>query len=147
MRKSSSSDAVTTFLGAEASIEGTINFEGTIRVDGRVSGTIRSVSGTLIVGEKAVIDGDVFVGVAVVLGKVSGMIEAASRIEVYPPANIEGNIQSPVISIDAGVVFQGNCSMPSRNRTSEVPERVSTGESGGDSAKDKKNSKKLLTFD
>ena len=107
-------DAITTFLGADASVEGTVSFEGTIRVDGRVTGKVTSASGTVIIGEKAVIDGDVSVDVAIIKGRVNGTVDAASRIEVYPPAAIEGDIHAPVISIDAGVKFNGNCSMASR---------------------------------
>ncbi|MFZ5563263.1 MAG: bactofilin family protein [Thermodesulfobacteriota bacterium] len=107
-------EAITTFLGPETSVEGVVDFEGMIRVDGRVRGKVTSASGTVIVGEKAVIDGDVTVAVAIVKGRVKGTIDAATRIEVYPPAAIEGDIHAPVISIDAGVVFNGNCSMSSR---------------------------------
>lgn len=107
------SEAITTFLGAGASIEGEINFDGTIRIDGKVSGKIESSAGTVIVGEKAVIEGNIIVAVAVVMGRIKGTVHATDRIEVYPPASIDGDIQAPVISIDAGVAFNGMCAMPS----------------------------------
>ncbi|MDY6906059.1 MAG: polymer-forming cytoskeletal protein [Thermodesulfobacteriota bacterium] len=115
MAKTKRSESITTFLGSDASVEGTIQFDGTIRLDGRVSGKIVSNGGTVIIGEKAVIDGDIAVGVAIIMGRVKGMIDAADRIEVYPPADIEGDIHAPVISIDAGVKFNGNCAMKARN--------------------------------
>ncbi|MDY6823390.1 MAG: polymer-forming cytoskeletal protein [Thermodesulfobacteriota bacterium] len=115
MGKSKRSESITTFLGSDASVEGVINFDGTIRLDGQVSGRITSNGGTVIIGEKAVIDGDIAVGIAIIKGRVKGMIDAGDRIEVYPPADIEGDIHAPVISIDAGVKFNGNCAMKSRN--------------------------------
>lgn len=105
------SDSITTFLGTTATFEGLLRFDGTTMVDGNVNGTIKSDAGTLIVGERARVEADIFVKVAVVRGRVKGKIQAVDRIEVYAPADIEGDIQAPVISIDAGVKFNGNCLM------------------------------------
>ena len=111
MKKERKVDSISTFLGAGTSFEGAIDFQGTIRVDGRVSGKISSKDGTLIVGEKASIDADVTVSVAVVMGEVNGTIDAQDRIEVYPPGRIGGDIQAPVISVEPGGIFNGTCAM------------------------------------
>jgi cytoskeletal protein CcmA (bactofilin family) len=42
---------------------------------------------------------------------VSGNIRATSRIELHPPARVFGDLTAPVVVIDAGVVFEGNCTM------------------------------------
>ncbi len=120
MSKSKSGEAITTFLGADATIEGDLNFDGTVRLDGRVAGRISSKSGTVIVGEKAAIEADVAVGVAIVMGRVDGTISAEKRIEIYSPAKVEGDIRAPVISIDAGVQFNGNCTMTPYNAVNET---------------------------
>ena len=111
MRKKKKADSITTFLGEDASIEGMIDFKGTIRLDGKFKGKIHSEDGTVIVGEKAVIDADIDVDVAIIMGQVNGIVDAKDRIEVYPPGSVVGDIQAPVISIDAGVKFNGNCAM------------------------------------
>lgn len=111
MKMGKRSAAISTFLGPMARIEGVIEFEGTIRLDGTVEGEIRSKEGTVIIGEKAVIRADINVGVAIIMGEVKGSIEAASRIEVYPPGRVYGDILAPEIAIAAGVVFNGNCAM------------------------------------
>ncbi|MEJ2158224.1 MAG: polymer-forming cytoskeletal protein, partial [Desulfobacteraceae bacterium] len=64
-----------------------------------------------IIGENAVIDADVHVGVAIVRGKVNGRIEARQKIEIYAPAQVEGDISAPIITIDSGVIFNGKCEM------------------------------------
>ena len=128
MGKTKETAPITTFLGAETAIEGNVTFTGTIRLDGRVSGKIESQNGTVIVGEKAVIEADISVGVAIVMGRVKGVIDAATRIEVYAPAQIDGDIQAPVISIDAGVQFNGKCTMKPRHGAAEkIPAAVGTG--------------------
>ena len=111
MKKERKADSISTFIGSEARFEGTIDFKGTIRVDGTVKGKITSNGGTVIVGEKASVDAEIFVGIAIIMGEVDGTIEAKDRIEVYPPGMVVGNIQSPVISIEPGGILNGNCTM------------------------------------
>ena len=113
--KEKGTDPISTFLGVETAIEGAVSFTGTIRLDGKVTGKIESQSGTVIIGEKAVIEADISAGVVIVMGRIKGMVDASSRIEVFPPAQIDGDIQAPVISMDAGVKFNGKCTMKARN--------------------------------
>ena len=42
MKKEKNTDRISTFIGADASIDGSIEFTGTIRVDGSVKGNISS---------------------------------------------------------------------------------------------------------
>ncbi len=119
MKKEKRSEAITTFIGSNASIEGTIEFQDTIRLDGNIKGKICSNGGTVIIGEKAVINAEIIVDVAILKGKVNGTILARNRIEAYPPACVVGDIQAPVISIEAGVIFNGNCAMEARTISSK----------------------------
>jgi cytoskeletal protein CcmA (bactofilin family) len=127
MKKEKNTDRISTFIGADASIDGTIEFQGTIRVDGSVKGIISSNGGTVVVGEKGVVDAEISVDVAVVMGEVNGTIDAKERIEVYPPGRLGGNIQSPVVSIEPGGIFNGNCVMKpnaeSHRKSSLFPKR------------------------
>src|SRR5210317_1707257 len=118
MKKEKNTDRISTFIGADASIDGTIEFKGTIRVDGRVKGNISSNGGTVVVGEKGVVNAEMSVNVAVVMGEVNGSIDAKERIEVYPPGRLGGDIRSPIVSIEPGGIFNGNCVMkPSTEST------------------------------
>jgi cytoskeletal protein CcmA (bactofilin family) len=117
MKKEKNIGSISTFLGADSRIEGTIEFQGTIRLDGRVKGKIFSNGGTLIVGEKAVVEADIRVSSIIVMGEVSGTIDAKNRVEVHPPGRVNGGIEAGVISIEPGGIFTGNCSM----KTKTVP--------------------------
>jgi cytoskeletal protein CcmA (bactofilin family) len=117
MKKEKNLGSISTFLGADCRIEGTIEFEGTIRLDGRAKGKILSNGGTLIVGEKAVIHADIRVDSIIVMGEINGTIDAKKRVEVYKPGRVNGDIEAGVISIEPGGVFTGNCSM----KTKAVP--------------------------
>jgi cytoskeletal protein CcmA (bactofilin family) len=131
-KKGNKHDAISTFLGPDASIEGTIEFQGTIRLDGSVKGKIKSGEGTVIVGEKAVVEAELAVGTAIVMGQVIGTIDAADRIEVYPPGRISGDIHSPVISIEEGGLLNGNCSMKDRAAGGSVKQLSSVRSSGSE---------------
>ena len=111
MTKTKTSDALTMLLGPSTTIEGIIEFKDTVRLEGNVNGKIFSDEGTVIIGETAEVQGEIKVGVAIIRGKVKGKIDAQKRIEVYPPGRIEGDIQSPAVMIQSGVIFNGNCSM------------------------------------
>ncbi|MCP4127047.1 MAG: polymer-forming cytoskeletal protein [Gammaproteobacteria bacterium] len=95
-------------LGKGSEFEGKLKFEGTVRVDGKFKGEVQS-KGTLIIGEEAMLEGDVDVDSAVVGGKVEGNITVKTRLELHVPAIVTGNITAPVLIIQEGVSFNGNC--------------------------------------
>ena len=121
MKKGQHTGSISTFVGADSRIEGTIEFQGTIRLDGRVKGNIFSNGGTLIVGEKAVVQADIRVDSVIVMGEISGTIDAKKRVEVYAPGRINGDIEAGVISIEPGGVFTGNCSMKTKAFPAKKP--------------------------
>lgn len=110
-KKGVKTDSISTFLGPDAGLEGVLTFQGTIRLDGTIKGKIASGDGTLIVGEQALVDAEIAVGSAVVMGRLTGTIAARDRIEIYPPGRITGDIQAPVITIEEGGLFNGRCTM------------------------------------
>jgi cytoskeletal protein CcmA (bactofilin family) len=122
-QRSPESAAISTLLGKDTAIEGSLTFHETIRVDGRIKGKIESGAGTIIIGENADIEADITVATAVIRGKVTGRIEAGQRIEIYPPARLSGDISAPSINIENGVVFNGNCRMPGQapDSTKKLP--------------------------
>jgi cytoskeletal protein CcmA (bactofilin family) len=120
-RPQTESSTISTLLGRDTQIEGTLTFQDTIRIDGAVKGKLISSKGTVIVGEKAVIDADVRVGVAIIRGKITGKVEAGQRIEIYAPAQVNGDISAPTITIDSGVIFNGQCQMQPRSDRVQQP--------------------------
>lgn len=107
-------DQINAFLGKDTEFEGKLSFTGTVRIDGRFKGDILA-KGTLIIGETAVIDSQIQVSHAVICGEVRGDISAEKKIEIHTPGKVFGNIQAPVVTIDEGVIFDGNCQMQKLN--------------------------------
>jgi len=101
---------INAFLGRDTEFEGKLSFKGAVRIDGHFTGQIFT-EGTLIVGESAVIKSDIHVSHIIVSGEIRGNIMADDRIEIHAPGKVFGNIQAPVVVIEEGVIFEGNCRM------------------------------------
>lgn len=103
-------DELNAFLTKDTEFEGKLSFKGFVRIDGRFTGEIVS-EGTLSIGETAVIRSDIHVANIIISGEIRGNIVADKRIEIHAPGKVFGNIQSPAIIIEEGVIFEGNCRM------------------------------------
>ncbi len=101
-----------TFLGKDVVFKGILTLDGNIRVDGRLEGELRS-TGTLIVGEHAVIRGNIMAGVLITSGKINGDVIASKKIKILKPGIVIGDIRTPAISIEAGAFFHGLSDMGS----------------------------------
>jgi cytoskeletal protein CcmA (bactofilin family) len=99
-----------TLLGKGVDFKGILSFNGTVRVDGRVAGEIYT-TGTLIVGEHAVIEGVVSAGVVMNSGKINGTVTAFEKIHILKPGVLIGDIRTPAIAIEEGSHFHGMCDM------------------------------------
>ncbi len=99
-----------TFLGRGVDFRGVVHFEGTVRIDGRLDGEVHT-TGTLIVGEHAVIKGTISAGTLVTSGKIKGTITASSKVQLLKPGILVGDVRTPCISIEEGAHYHGLCDM------------------------------------
>jgi cytoskeletal protein CcmA (bactofilin family) len=114
-------------LGSQVVLEGNLVFEGTLFMNGHVKGAIESRSGTIVIGEDAVIHADVFVQTATIKGEVKGTVRATERIELHPPARVYGDLNAPAVQIDAGVIIEGNCTIkPKEDAAYQTDQMLST---------------------
>lgn len=117
-----------TFLGHGATFQGNITFEGSIRIDASLEGEIRT-KGSVVVGEHAVIHGDVIADIVISGGKITGNVTASKKVQLLATAVINGTVKTPVLSVDEGVRFMGNCEAEGRGevRTLEGPREAAAG--------------------
>ena len=101
------------FVGEEVTFKGTIRYQGTVRVDGRLEGEIYT-DGNLIIGQKAVITAKIEAGTVTCQGRITGEILAKNRVKLLSPAVFDGSITTPLLSMDEGVMFNGTCNMPQK---------------------------------
>ncbi len=102
---------INALLGRGTKYTGKLAFEGRVRIDGHFEGEIFGED-VLIVGEGAEIRATIEVGTLIVRGgELWGDIRASRLVELHAPATVHGDIQTPQIFIDKGVVFDGKCTM------------------------------------
>ena len=108
---------VHTLLGKGSEFDGKLTFEGQVRIDGKFSGQIFTKD-TLVVGEGARVNAEINAGTVIVNGVVEGNIKATQMIELHQPGRVKGNLETPALSIDKGVMFEGSCKMDAKGGTS-----------------------------
>ena len=111
---------VHTLLGKGSEFEGKLSFEGQVRIDGKYSGQI-STRDVLVVGEGARVTAEINAGTVIINGQVEGNIKATGLVELHPPAKVKGSIETPALSIDKGVIFEGSCKMESGGKAAPPP--------------------------
>lgn len=97
---------VPTIISPDLHVTGNLATEGDMQIDGIIEGDVRS--GTLSVGESAVVNGEIYAESIVVRGKVTGRIRARS-VTLTATARVIGDIWHEVLSIDAGAFLEGHC--------------------------------------
>ena len=106
-----------TVFGQETEFDGVLEFTDSLVITGKFHGTIKA-TGDLEIDRSAVCDVDVMNAESiVVLGKVTGRIEASERVELCSGSRVKGDIKTARIRISDNVEFEGQVSM-----LSEVPD-------------------------
>ena len=103
-----SKEETLTFLARGFEFNGTLNFDGMVRIDGVVTGEIHT-EGTLIIGEHAVVEGNVSAGIIVSGGKINGNVTAREKVKLVSTAALLGTIRTPLLHIEEGVRLKGTC--------------------------------------
>jgi cytoskeletal protein CcmA (bactofilin family) len=104
------------YLDSRTKINGKLNFEGPVQIDGHVEGEIVARE-HLVIGEGAQVMAKIKAGSVVVAGVVNGEIIATERIEIRASARISGNLAAPRVVMHEGALFEGHCTM----KLEEVP--------------------------
>lgn len=108
--KSKPRNRIDTLIGLGTRVEGDVRFTGGLRVDGEVQGSVISVdstASTLVLSEKARIEGEIQVTHAVINGTVVGSVRASEYVELQAKANVAGDVYYKSIETHQGAVVQG----------------------------------------
>lgn len=140
---------VTTIVGGDTVVEGTIITKSSVRIDGTLIGGV-SAEGVVILTKQGKIHGNVMAENIIVAGVVEGNMQIRDKVDVEPTGEIYGDITTKKLLIDEESIFQGNCYM-NRDKQAELARRkeqaegIQFGERDAESEADpKKNEKKSL---
>ncbi len=113
-------------IGPGMSITGDLVTEGTVRVEGRIEGTVRAGK-AVIIGKSGEVVGEVITQDAVIGGRLRGTLVAESRLELQATSDIEGQIRAPAqhLQLEEGARFNGQIQMLDQNQLAALP--ASTG--------------------
>lgn len=97
-------------IGEGSVFEGKFFINGSLQIDGKFEGEIRTRD-QLVVGETGKVKTDIVAKKVVVGGTVIGNIEAEEQVSLLSTGRVLGNIRAPKIDIEEGVVIQGEVSI------------------------------------
>ena len=107
-------------FGDTTSFNGFLRFKESLCIQGRFKGTIQA-SGALIVDKGAVVEADhISVTSLMVYGTVIGAVHAVDKIDMFPGAEVRGDVSAARLRIADGVLFEGQCSMSGITKDVEI---------------------------
>jgi cytoskeletal protein CcmA (bactofilin family) len=119
MERSAGSGELNTIIGRGSVIEGALTVQSSLRVDGKVIGSL-NVADSLIVGKEGEIEGEVRVKNAVIGGKVKNKIIASGKVVLEAKSVVYGEVRTSRLVIDEGAIFEGRCAMSEEGKATAV---------------------------
>lgn len=104
------SDVVNNLIGENSYFTGRFVIKGSLRIDGRFEG--RSLQADqLYIGPNGKLRTNIEAVSVIVEGLVIGNISASGRVMLMPTAKILGDIKTPELIIQNGVLLEGRCAI------------------------------------
>jgi cytoskeletal protein CcmA (bactofilin family) len=101
---------IDSLIGDGTTVEGNVIFSGGLRVDGRVKGNVLTADdqpSTLVLSERARVEGEIRVSHAVINGTVIGPVFGGEYVELQAKSNVNGDVHYRTLEIQLGAVVQG----------------------------------------
>jgi cytoskeletal protein CcmA (bactofilin family) len=101
---------IDSLIGDGTTVEGNVIFSGGLRIDGRVKGNVMTSDdqpSTLVLSERARVEGEIRVSHAVINGTVVGPVFGSEYVELQPKCNVTGDVHYRTLEIQLGGVVQG----------------------------------------
>ncbi|MBS0617971.1 MAG: polymer-forming cytoskeletal protein [Spirochaetes bacterium] len=103
-------DQTNSVIGEGSIFEGRFYISGSLRVDGKFEGDIRTDE-ALVVGETGKVKTNIMAREVILAGTLIGDIDAKDEVRLTETGRMIGDISTPVLAISRGVVLKGNVSI------------------------------------
>jgi cytoskeletal protein CcmA (bactofilin family) len=103
-----------TVVGPSVKIQGDLNSEGNIKIEGQVTGKVKTTQ-SVYVNQGAKITADLNAGNAVIGGEVLGNLKVSGHLILQSTAKINGDINCQILRVEDGAQFSGKCIMGNGN--------------------------------
>jgi len=108
-----------TIIGKGTSFKGNLETFGNIRVEGNVTGHVKTKS-KVALGESAFIEGNVVAQNAEIAGEVKGILEVSEVLILKSTAVVHGDVITGRLIIESGATFNGQCKMGATIKEIEI---------------------------
>ncbi len=109
---------VNSIIGAGSAVDGDIDVDGLLRVDGDVRGSVRA-TGKVVIGSAGRVDASVRARSAIVGGVVKGDVYVSDRLRILAGGIVIGNVFAVRLEAEDGTVVHGDVAVTGRPETAE----------------------------
>jgi cytoskeletal protein CcmA (bactofilin family) len=99
-----------TIIGKDTVINGTLDVQGSLRIDGTVKGKI-ICSDCVTVGATGLVEAEIEAATAIIAGRMNGNVHTSEKIELQAKCEMEGDLKAKSLVIEQGAIFCGACNM------------------------------------
>jgi cytoskeletal protein CcmA (bactofilin family) len=114
---------INSIIGEGTRFKGEFDLNGLLRIDGDFTGVIRT-KGKVLIGKNGRAECTLNAGTVVIGGVMRGEIISTEKVVILSTGLVLGNITTPRLIIEEGVIFNGSCKIT-------VPSPLENGRSGG----------------
>ena len=98
-------------IGKSVVIKGELSGSEDLTIEGQVDGRIDLKGNVLTIGPNGKIKAEIFAKAVVVLGEVTGNVNASEKVDIRDNGSVDGDIASPRVAIAEGAHFRGSVDM------------------------------------
>jgi cytoskeletal protein CcmA (bactofilin family) len=118
------SEATTAFIGEKIAIEGVIQADENIIIEGSFKGSIIAISHQLTVGKKGRVEADIQAENIVISGRMKGALTAFNKVQINHSADFNGQIKAKSIAVEDGAFLKASIELDKeiREKTHAAPQ-------------------------
>jgi cytoskeletal protein CcmA (bactofilin family) len=120
VEKAAAPDDCSSTIGAGSVWQGNFSTDGSVRLDGKVSGEVKA-AGTVHITDGAQVNAVVQARFVVVAGSFDGQLYCSERLELLPSSRVKGSITTPQISVGEGAFIDGEIHMVEESAKASAP--------------------------
>jgi cytoskeletal protein CcmA (bactofilin family) len=111
-------------IGPSITIRGDVTGDEDLMIQGRIEGTVTLKQHNVFVGPEGRVDASIHARSVVVEGEVKGDLHGAEQVVLKKTAKVQGNVQSPRVTVEDGARFRGGIDMGEPSAAGEKPPAV-----------------------
>ena len=100
----------TSLLSKEVKIEGDIQGNEDLQVDGQLKGSVK-IAGNIVVGPTGLVEADVEADNVIVQGQITGNVLVRKQLQIQSSGKLLGDCMAQTIDIKEGALFEGRSKM------------------------------------